>query len=251
MKKRLFTSIFCAFTFMLNAQVIHSWNWTANPGERAAFEKAVAEKTKKHNSAKDASTMFTYQINSGNNTGTYWRLRVEAELKDFDKENRSGLKAMQNNAAKLGKITTSAWWNIDEKATHWPEGDNNWNKPLKRYFLYNYDGEHSADFWAFRYKVKGAIKASGADINMTTLNCFAGCQGNQVMVIFSHSNFEDLQNDNSVEWKKVYEKYNELYGVKYEADISEFESSLTLGGFGRYSGTMVFKPEMSSPLNRK
>ena len=103
--------------------------------------------------------------------------------------------------------------------------------------------------WAFRYKVRGAIIQSGADINMTTLQCFAGCQGNTVMVIFSHSNFEDLQNDNSTEWAKVYDKYNEIYGVKYESDIAEFESSLTLGGFGRYSGTMVFKPEMSSPQN--
>jgi hypothetical protein len=84
---------------------------------------------------------------------------------------------------------------------------------------------------------------------MTTLQCFAGCQGNQVMVIFSHSNFEDFQNDNDTEWAKVYEKYNEIYGVKYESDLSEFESSLTLGGFGRYSGTMMFQPEMSSPQN--
>tara|TARA_B100000902_G_C27124955_1_gene820617 strand:- start:165 stop:920 length:756 start_codon:yes stop_codon:yes gene_type:complete len=251
MKKFLLTILTLVFTINVNSQVVQTWNWTANQGQSADFEKAVADKTKKYNSSKDGAVLYTFQINSGNQVGDYWRIRIENELKDFDKQYPSGLKAMQNNAGKHGRVTNSSWYNIVERATHWPEGDNNWKKPLKRYFVYNYDGEHDADFWAFRYKVKGALEQSGADVNMTTLQCFAGCQGNQVMVIFSHSNFEDLQNDNSSEWAKVYEKYNELYGVNYEADISEFESSLTLGGFGRYSGTMVFKPEMSSPQELK
>ena len=251
MKNFLLTILTLVFTISVNSQVVQTWNWTANQGQSADFEKAVADKTKKYNSSKDGAVLYTFQINSGNQVGDYWRIRIENELKNFDKQYPSGLKAMQNNAGKYGRVTNSSWYNIVERATHWPEGDNNWKKPLKRYFVYNYDGEHEADFWAFRYKVKGALEQSGADVNMTTLQCFAGCQGNQVMVIFSHSNFEDLQNDNSSEWAKVYEKYNELYGVNYEADISEFESSLTLGGFGRYSGTMVFKPEMSSPQELK
>ena len=222
MKRNLLTILCLALTFVVNGQVIRSWNWTVNDGQRAEFEKAVSDKTKKYNSSKEDSQMFTFQINSGNETGDYWRVRIEEQFKDFDKENKNGLKAMQNTAAKYGKVTSSAWWSIVEKATYWPEGDNNWKKPLKRYFIYNYDGEHDADFWAFRFKVQGAIKESGADINMTTLQCTAGCQGNQIMVIFSHSNFEDLQNDNGSEWKKVYDKYNELYLVKYESDISEF-----------------------------
>jgi uncharacterized protein YxeA len=249
MKKNLITILCFTLSIVVNGQVIRSWNWTVNDGQRSEFEKAVSDKTRKYNSSKDDSQMFTFQITSGNETGNYWRLRIENEFKGFDKENKSGLKVMQNTASNYGKVTNSAWWSILEKATYWPEGDNNWKKPLKRYFIYNYDGQHDADFWAFRYKVRGAIKESGADINMTTLGCTAGCQGNQVMIIFSHSNFEDLQDDNGSEWKKVYDKYNELYGVKYEADISEFESSLTLGGFGRYSGTMIFKPNMSSPQN--
>ena len=249
MKKFIYTSLMLIFTFSVNSQVLQTWNWSANQGQSADFEKAVSDKTKKYNSSKDGALLYTFQINSGNEVGSYWRIRIEDELKDFDKQYPDGLKAMANNAAKYGTVTSSAWWNIVENATHWPEDDNNWKKPLKRYFVYNYDGQHDADFWAFRYKVRGAIIQSGADINMTTLQCFAGCQGNTVMVIFSHSNFEDLQNDNSTEWGKVYDKYNEIYGVKYESDIAEFESSLTLGGFGRYSGTMVFKPEMSSPQN--
>ena len=249
MKKNLITILCLLFSIGASSQVIRTWNWTPNAGESAEFEKAVAEKTKKHNASKDGAYMLTFKINSGNETGSYWRIRLEDELKNFDKKYTSGLKAMQNNAAKHARMTRSAFWNIVKRATYWPEGDNNFKKPLKRYFIYNYDGEKDADFWAFRYKVQGAIKESGVDINMTTLQCFAGCQGNQVMVIFSHSNFEDFQNDNDTEWAKVYEKYNEIYGVKYESDLSEFESSLTLGGFGRYSGTMMFQPEMSSPQN--
>lgn len=250
MKKSVFTIFFLATAIVGHSQIVRSWNWTPNQGQWEEFEKAVGEKTKKFNSSKSDPQMFTFRIGSGNETGNYWRIRIENELKDFDKkENPNGMKAMQNNAAKYGRMTSSAWWNVVKRATYWPEGDNNTKKPLKRYFMFNYDGEKDADFWAFRYKVRGAIEQSGADINITTLRCNAGCQGNQVMVIFSHSNFEDMQNDNGPEWRKVYDKYNELYGVKYEADLREFQSSFTLGGFGRYTGTMLFKPEMSSPQN--
>ena len=234
----------------VSAQVIQSWTWSPNSGQNNEFVDAVSKKTQKYNSKKDEPRFVTLQITSGSSTGDYFRFRIEDEIKDFDNApDERGQKMWMDTAVNFASMVTSEWWQVNQRASYWQEGDNNFIKPLKRFFNYTYDGENEADFWAFRYKVKGAIEESGADITMTTLTCFAGCSGNQVMVIFSHNNFEDLQNDNSSEWAKVYEKYNETYGVSYESDIAEFERSLTLGSFGRYSGTMMFSPEMSSPQN--
>ena len=138
MKKFIYISLMLIFTINVNSQVLQTWNWSANQGQSADFEKAVSDKTKKYNSSKDGALLYTFQINSGNEVGSYWRIRIEDELKDFDKQYPNGLKAMADNAAKYGSVTSSAWWNIVENATFWPEGDNNWKKPLKRYFVYNY-----------------------------------------------------------------------------------------------------------------
>ena len=66
MKKFLLTILTLVFTISVNSQVVQTWNWTANQGQSADFEKAVADKTKKYNSSKDGAVLYTFQINSGN-----------------------------------------------------------------------------------------------------------------------------------------------------------------------------------------
>ena len=66
------------------------------------------------------------------------------------------------------------------------------------------------------------------------------------MVVFGHNNYEGMGIDNSVEWEKVYNKYNELNGEgSYDKDISNFAGSLEM--YGRSTYTMTFMPELSSP----
>ena len=55
MKKFLLTILTLVFTIGVNSQVVQTWNWTANQGQSADFEKAVADKTKKYNSSKDGA----------------------------------------------------------------------------------------------------------------------------------------------------------------------------------------------------
>ena len=57
----------------------------------------------------------------------------------------------------------------------------------------------------------------------------SGCDGNLAMVVFGHGNYEEFGSDNSVEWKKVYDKYNEMFGENsYETDINSFSESLEM-----------------------
>jgi len=120
------------------------------------------------------------------------------------------------------------------------------SKPLRTVMEYSYKAGMGDEFWKFRNNVANAVKESGADIFMEVWNCGSGCGGNSVMVVFGHDNYEGLAIDNSTEWAKVYDKYNEINGEEsYEKDISEFGSSLEM--YGRSTYTMTFMPEMSSP----
>jgi hypothetical protein len=104
------------------------------------------------------------------------------------------------------------------------------------------------EFWRFRLNVAKAIKESNADIFMEVWNCASGCDGNTVLIVFGHSDFKELGQDNSVEWGKVYDKYEELNGEgSYDKDISNFNKSLEI--YGRRTYNMSFLPELSSPEN--
>ena len=114
-----------------------------------------------------------------------------------------------------------------------------------QHFIFLYDFIKS---WTFLIELIQVIKNADADIFMEVWWCGSGCNGNTVNVVFGHKNYAEQATDNSEEWVKVVEKYNEMFGDDaYEEDIQTFETSLEM--YGRSSYSMSFQPEMSSPEN--
>ena len=69
------------------------------------------------------------------------------------------------------------------------------------------------------------------------------------MVVFSHKNFGDQFTKNTVEFPKLVEKYNEMFGEEaYEQDNARLEESLEIL-WGRRIVHMNFLPELSSPAS--
>ena len=177
--------------------------------------------------------------------GNYMRVRYEDDMKGFDKNpSKEAMKLWNSEVADVMTNMAGRRLTLNKTASHVVVSP--FSKPLRTVMEYNFKGSKSDEFWRFRNNVAKAVKESGADIFMEVWNCGSGCNGNMVMVVFGHNNYEGMGIDNSVEWEKVYNKYNELNGDgSYDKDISNFAGSLEM--YGRSTYTMTFMPELSSP----
>ena len=235
----LFTSTFI-FSQHINTRFI-----AVDKGATEKFEKGVAKKTKTFNSKEGQLRFYTFLVNTGSNMGNYMRVRYEDEMKGFDvNPSKEAMKLWNAEVSDLMTNMDGRMQSLNKNASHVVVSP--FSKPLRTVMEYTYKGGMSDEFWRFRNNVAKAVKESGADIFMEVWGCASGCGGNSVMVVFGHDNYEGLAIDNSTEWEKVYNKYNELNGEgSYDKDISNYAKSLEM--YGRSTYTMTFMPEMSSP----
>jgi hypothetical protein len=173
------------------------------------------------------------------------RVRYEDEMKGFDiNPSKEAMKLWNSEVSDVMTNMDGRMQSLNKNASHVVVSP--FSKPLRTVMEYTYKGGMSDEFWRFRNNVAKAVKESGADIFMEVWGCGSGCGGNSVMVVFGHDNYEGLAIDNSTEWEKVYNKYNELNGEgSYDKDINNYAKSLEM--YGRSTYTMTFMPEMSSP----
>ena len=237
-------------TFLLTSSFVFSQHIntrfiSVKKGQTEKFEKGVAKKTVTFNSKEGDLRFYTFMVNDGENMGNYMRVRYEDDMKGFDKNpSKEAMKLWNSEVADVMTNMAGRRLTLNKTASHVVVSP--FSKPLRTVMEYNFKGSKSDEFWRFRNNVAKAVKESGADIFMEVWNCGSGCNGNMVMVVFGHNNYEGMGIDNSVEWEIVYNKYNELNGDgSYDKDISNFAGSLEM--YGRSTYTMTFMPELSSP----
>jgi len=242
--KKLVVLLFLT-TSLSFAQVINTRMITVDRGMNQKFESGVEKKTKMYNSKEGQLRFYTFRITAGPNMDKYFRVRYEDNMKGFDtKPTKEALKMWNDQVGDLMTNSNARWFGLNKNASNITVSP--FSKPLRRVMEYNYKSHKSGDFWRFRNNVAKAIRESKADIFMEVWNCASGCDGNLAMIVFGHANYEEFGTDNSVEWRKVYDKYNELFGENsYETDIASFSESLEI--YGRKVYNMEFLPEMSSP----
>ena len=244
MKNNLLFILLFASTFIFS-QHINTRFISVDKGATEKFERGVSSKTKTFNSKEGEIRYYTFLVNTGSNMGNYMRVRYEDEMKGFDvNPSKEAMKLWNAEVSDVMTNMDGRMQSLVKSASHVTVSP--FSKPLRTVMEYSYKAGMGDEFWKFRNNVAIAVKESGADIFMEVWNCGSGCGGNSVMVVFGHDNYEGLAIDNSTEWAKVYDKYNELNGEEsYEKDISEFGGSLEM--YGRTTYTMTFMPEMSSP----
>ena len=244
MKNNLLFILLFASTFIFS-QHINTRFISVDKGATEKFERGVSSKTKTFNSKQGEIRYYTFLVNTGSNMGNYMRVRYEDEMKGFDvNPSKEAMKLWNAEVSDVMTNMDGRMQSLVKSASHVTVSP--FSKPLRTVMEYSYKAGMGDEFWKFRNNVADAVKESGADIFMEVWNCGSGCSGNSVMVVFGHDNYEGLAIDNSTEWAKVYDKYNEINGEEsYEKDISEFGSSLEM--YGRSTYTMTFMPEMSSP----
>lgn len=243
MKKIIF--IICLTTSFSFAQVINTRMITVDRGMNEKFEAGAEKKTKMYNSKEGQLRFYTFRITAGPNMGKYFRVRYEDDLKGFDtKPPKAARKLWSDQVGDMIVNSNGRWLWLNKEASNVSVSP--FSKPLRRVMEYNFKAHKSGDFWRFRTNVAKAVKESKADIFMEVWSCASGCDGNLAMVVFGHGNYEEFGSDNSVEWKKVYDKYNEMFGENsYETDINSFSESLEM--YGRRVYNMEFLPDLSSP----
>ena len=227
------------------SQVINTRIITVDRGMNERFESGVEKKTKMYNSKEGQLRYYTFRITAGPNMGKYFRVRYEDEMKGFDKKPpKEALKLWNDQVADHMVNSNGRWLWLNKNASNVTVSP--FSKPIRRVMEYNFKSHKSGDFWRFRNNVAKAIRESNADIFMEVWGCGSGCDGNLAMIVFGHANYEEFGSDNSTEWSKVYEKYNELFGENsYETDIDSFSESLEM--YGRRVFNMEFIPNLSSP----
>lgn len=247
MKKSILLLTFSFLISSLSAQVAISRVLTIKEGQQQKFMKLAAVKTQKFNSKSGQPAYYTFSIESGPDSGKLWRVQVGDELSDFDTVDTKGNEYWRES---VGKIHTSNnvkhWWR-NKNASYEPE--NVEYTPLKRAIFYTIKANGGDDFWRFRSRVAAAMKASKLPFNMDVWSCGSGCNGNVVMVVFSHKNYGDQFIKNTKDFPVLVEKYNEMYGKdSYEQDNTRLNASLEML-WGRRIIHMKFLPELSSPQN--
>ena len=244
MKQKLII-LFLLTSSLTFGQFINTRFITVDRGMNEKFEKGVTKKTKRYNSKEGQLRFYTFKINTGTNMGKYFRVRYEDEMKGFDRNPpKAALKLWNEEVIPMSVNSNGRYLALNKNASHITVSP--FSKPLRRVMEYTYKNEMSDEFWRFRNNVSKALKASGKNIFMEVWNCLSGCDGNTVLVVFGHDDFEEFGYDNFEEWKAVYAKYNEMNGEgSYEKDVSNFSASLEM--YGRRIYNMSFQPELSSP----
>ncbi|MEN8811953.1 MAG: hypothetical protein ABF261_03265 [Candidatus Arcticimaribacter sp.] len=247
MKKTMLFVVAILFATTTVAQVAMSRTLTIKEGKQAKFMELAAKKTKKFNGKKGQPAYYTFSIETGPDAGNLWRVQVAEEMANFDTVDTEGNQYWMDT---VGDMHTSAntqhwWYNGDMSYVSNPQDVN----LLSRMIFYTIKANGGEDFWRFRKRVAETMKAANLPFAMNVWNCGSGCNGNVVLVSFSHKGYGDQFKKNTEDFPKMVEKYNELYGEgAYKEDNVALDGSLEML-WGRRIIHMKFLPELSSPPN--
>lgn len=229
--RKLITIIAILFVGSTYGQTAMSRTIEVKDGQMSKFIEMAGKKTKMYNGS-DADTQFyTWRILTGPNAGKIWRVEVGESLASFEENpyDSPGGKYWQKNVGPTIKDNNSnrtiiwgrangASWSPDE-----PTGD-----LMRRAIFYSYKSSHEEDFWRYRQRIAKTREAHN-DQSLPATSvwwCGSGCDGNTVVVFFSHAGYEDALNDQQKN-QALWDKYDEIYGEgSHEQDVNRMVESL-------------------------
>ncbi len=229
------------------AQVAMSRILTVKEGKQAKFMELAAKKTEKFNSKKGQPAYYTFAIETGPDSGKFWRVQVAQEMKDFDTVDTEGNKYWTDTVGDMHTYSNSQHWWFNKDMSYVSNPEETYR--LSRMIFYTIKANGGENFWRFRERVAKAMKAAELPFSMNVWNCASGCNGAQILVSFSHKGYGDQAKNNTEDFPKLVNKYNELFGKEaYKQDNEGLNESLEML-WGRRIIHMQFLPELSSPPN--
>lgn len=247
MKKTMFFVVAFLLATTTMAQVAMSRILTIKEGKQVKFMELAAKKTKKFNGKKGQPAYYTFSIETGPDAGKLWRVQVAQEMAEFDTVDTVGNQYWMETVGDLHTTANTQHWWYNKKMSYVanPQDLN----PLSRMIFYTIKSDGGEKFWRFRERVAKTMKEANLPFAMNVWNCGSGCNGNVVLVSFSHKGYADQFKKNTEDFPKMVEKYNELYGEEaYKEDNEGLNAALEML-WGRRIIHMKFLPNLSSPPN--
>lgn len=224
----------------------NSWRYTPKKGMDSDFRKAVAKKMAQFNNSQETA-IFTYQIVTGRNSGTYERVESMKYPKHYDMDRSSEAKYWQDNVGKYieksgGQIR---WDRINNATLNWdPENPGTPSKYLER-TTFDVKPGSILHFRRFVYRVTETLKKRGFKDTQLLFRCVSGGSDNMFVMVRGWNKYQD---DASPERDESFEDdYNELFGWgTFDEDRQNFDDSLE--NWGEWTETMELVPELSTGM---
>lgn len=224
----------------------NSWRYTVKEGMDKDFRKAVAKKMALYNNTPD-KTIFTFQVVTGRNSGTYERVEPMKYPKDYDLDRSGEADYWQENVGKY--VTKSSgqmrWDRINNATINWdPENPGTPSKYLER-TTYDVRPGRILDFRRFVYRVTETRKKRGFKDTQLMFRCISGGSDNMFVVVQGYNSHQDRpmpENDKSFE-----DDYNDQFGWgTFDEDRQRFDDSLE--DWGEYTETLVLVPSLTTGM---
>lgn len=224
----------------------NTWRYTPKEGMDQDFRKAVAKKMELYNNSPDKA-IFTFQIITGSNSGTYERVEPMKYPKDYDLDRTGEAAYWQENVGKFVAKNSGQmrWDRINNATINWdPETPRNPSKFLER-TTYDVKPGRILDFRRYVERVTETLKKRGFTDTQLMFRCISGGSANMFVLVQGYNNHQDRvmpENDKSFE-----EDYNEQFGWDtFDEDRQKFDDSLE--AWGEYTETMMLVPSLTTGM---
>lgn len=224
----------------------NSWRYTPKQGKTAEFEEAVAKKMKKFNNSPETS-MMTYKIVTGRNSGTYERVESMKYPKDYDKDRSAEGEYWDENVSEFVEKASGQlrWDRINNVTLNWdPENPGTPSKYLER-TTFDVKPGGITHFRRFIYRVTKTMEKRGNKNTQLMFRCISGGSDNMFVIVRGWNKYQDdprIEQDNTFR-----EDYNELFGWgTFIEDQKNFNASLE--NWGEMTETMELVPSLTTGM---
>lgn len=227
-----------------------SYEYTPKKGERAAFEKAVATKTKKWNNTPETA-IFTFEVLNGPNAGTYERWVVRKDRAFFDQDFSAEIAYWDKNVAATiaDESGQQTWRRFKGSSYGWDNETATPNKFYQQDRVIVKQGMTN-EFLRVHERFAKLMKKLEYTGNRTVFRIENGGNTREFAVVYGYDQhggegsgiFMGLKEGEDLE-----DAYNEMFG--YDAWYKDWEASRgAIELWGSLAQKTKFRPDLSTQL---
>jgi hypothetical protein len=245
-----FALLFCVSVFAqrnANNDYWNSYRYTPKKGMVAEFESAVVKKMKKFNNS-PGTTMITYRIITGRNSGTYERVESMKYPKDYDVDRSAEYEYWEKNVSQFVEKSDGQirWDRINNVTLNWdPEEPGKPSRYLER-TTFDVKPGGIMHFRRFALRTTKTLEKRGVKGTQLMFRCISGGSDNMFVRVRGWENYQD-------DWRgpeqsnTFMEDYDELFGWgSYIEDRENFNNSLE--SWGERTETMELVPSLTTGM---
>lgn len=250
--KNLFLTLAIIFCASLSAQrnanndYWNSWRYTPKQGKTADFEAAVAKKMQMFNNSPETSIM-TYKVVTGRNSGTYERVEAMKYPKDYDKDRTAEAKYWEENVSKFIEEGSGQmrWDRMNNATLNWDA--ENPGTPSKYLERTTFDVKPSGimHFRRFMYRITKTREKRGNKDTQLLFRCTSGGSDNMFVLVRGWNKYQDVpwtEQENS-----LMQDYDKEFGWgTFIEDRNNFDAALE--NWGERTETMELVPSLSTGM---